>query len=203
MDKTIIIASNNKHKVREIRNCLRTTFSKIMTLRDKPTFTEAEETGETFEENSYIKAKYVYQHTKVMSLSDDSGLVVPALGNAPGVFSSRYAGFNVSDQDNVQLLLTNMATLKGDERKAYFQCVITLYYEKDTMEQILCAEGKVYGRILEEPRGENGFGYDPIFCPEGYDESFAELGEKIKNSISHRGNALVNLGEKLKLFKIE
>ncbi len=178
----ILIATTNKHKTEEIekiftyKNC---TFSSLTNHKGLP---EAVETGSTFLENAIIKARHYYEHLNIPAVADDSGLVVPALNNDPGIYSSRYAGEEANYQENNSLLLRNMADLEGKDRYAYFICVVVYYDGKD----LVSAEGKVDGMILRQSRGEKGFGYDPLFLYPPKDKTFAELPAKEKNKISHR-----------------
>jgi XTP/dITP diphosphohydrolase len=184
----LILASHNKHKVEEIAAVLPSGYS-LKTLNEIGITEEIPEPGATIKENSYLKAKYVSDFLKGKSavFADDSGLEVAALNGAPGVYSARYAGIPKNDQANNKKLLQEMNRVT--DRKARFVTVITLILNNE----IHYFEGEVKGTIAYEPRGNNGFGYDPLFIPQAYRSTFAELGAEVKNSISHRANALKKL----------
>ena len=159
---------------------------------------DVEETGTTLEENAIIKARSFKEsigEIDAFVLADDTGLFVEKLNGEPGVHSARYAGVEHDDEANNKLLLRNMKDFSGEDRKAEFRTTMALI---DSKGKEYLAEGKCKGMILESPRGENGFGYDPLFVPENYEESFAELSDDIKNKISHRYNASISLYEILK-----
>lgn len=191
----LIIASNNAHKIQEIKEILSGKFSEILSLKEAGVCHETIEDGSTFLENSRKKAREISALTGCAALADDSGLCVDALDGAPGIFSARFAGEDspaLRDSANNALLLSK---LSGKEnRRAHFTCAMTLVYP-DGREVV--AEGYMYGEILENPRGKFGFGYDPLFLPEGENRSVAEMSEEEKNSISHRANALKILLEKI------
>lgn len=187
--KKIFIASKNKGKINEIKSFLNPFGYEIFSLHDVHGIDDIPETGSTFEENALIKAKAVYDVVKIPVLSDDSGLLVDYLNGQPGVYSARYSGKNPTDEKNTALLLKNLSIAAEPERTAHFKCVIVLY---DGLNERYF-EGVCYGRISNEPRGNEGFGYDPVFIPDGYEKTFAELPADIKNKISHRGNALRSL----------
>lgn len=182
----IVFATNNKHKLEEIRSIVNGKIE-ILSLADINCYEEIEETGSTLEENALIKARYVKVNYGYNCFADDSGLEVEALNNEPGVLSSRYAGELCDPQDNMDKLLMKLEN--ADNRSARFRTVISLLIND---EQLLF-EGVIYGSIIHEKRGEHGFGYDPIFIPDGYSNTFAELGSKIKNKISHRAIATEKL----------
>lgn len=188
----LIIASNNKGKIREYKQLLEQFGYDVVSQREAGINIEVEETGTTFAENSALKARAIYEITKCAVLADDSGLVVDALGGEPGVYSARYGGCD-NDTDRVALILSKMKDVKDDDRTAHFVC--TIYFIKPSGEEI-AVEGRVYGKIGYEPLGENGFGYDPIFMYEG--KSFAQVSAETKNSVSHRANALNKLVRELK-----
>ncbi len=188
----LIIASNNKGKIREYKQLLEQFGYDVVSQREAGINIEVEETGATFAENSALKARAIYEITKCAVLADDSGLVVDALGGEPGVYSARYGGCD-NDTDRVALILSKMKDVKDDERTAHFVC--TIHFIKPSGEEI-AVEGRVYGKIGYEPLGENGFGYDPIFMYEG--KSFAQVSAETKNSVSHRANALNKLVRELK-----
>lgn len=186
--KRIIAASSNAHKIKEIQTIMSKFGMKVVSRKDAgiPDF-EIEEDGETFEENSYKKAYEIMKTCGEITVADDSGLMVDYLGGAPGVYSARFAGEECDDSKNNEKLLKLLNGLSGEDRKAKFVSVITLVYPGG---ETLVARGECPGRIIEAPTGENGFGYDPIFVPDGYDKSFGQLSEEEKNEISHRAKAL-------------
>ena len=199
----IVFATNNHHKLQEIRNILGSEFE-IVSLKDIGCDVDIPETGNTLEENAMQKAQYVYEHYNLSCFADDTGLEVEALNGEPGVHSARYAeGTDHDSEANMAKLLRN---LEGkDNRKARFRTVIALIQKQDvcpcgctSIKKVNRFEGIVDGSIATEKHGTAGFGYDPIFVPEGYDKSFAELGESIKNGISHRARAVAKLAEYLK-----
>ncbi len=199
----IVFATNNQHKLQEIRDILGSEFE-IVSLKDIGCDVDIPETGNTLEENAMQKAQYVYDHYNLSCFADDTGLEVEALNGEPGVHSARYAeGTDHDSEANMAKLLRN---LKGkDNRKARFRTVIALIQKQDvcpcgctSIKKVNRFEGIVDGSIATEKHGTAGFGYDPIFVPEGYDKSFAELGESIKNDISHRARAVAKLAEYLK-----
>lgn len=198
----IVFATNNAHKLKEIREILGNGFE-VVSLAEIGCHEDIPETGETLEENALQKAQYVYDHYHISCFADDTGLEVEALDGAPGVHSARYAeGTDHNSEANMAKLLRQ---LDGkDNRKARFRTVIALIEKKDvcpcgctSIPQIHRFEGIVEGRIATEKYGSEGFGYDPLFVPEGYDKSFAELGEHVKNTISHRARAVAKLAEYL------
>ncbi len=199
----IVFATNNQHKLQEIRDILGSEFE-IVSLKDIGCDVDIPETGNTLEENAMQKAQYVYDHYNLSCFADDTGLEVEALNGEPGVHSARYAeGTDHDSEANMAKLLRN---LEGkDNRKARFRTVIALIQKLDvcpcgctSIKKVNRFEGIVDGSIATEKHGTAGFGYDPIFVPEGYDKSFAELGESIKNGISHRARAVAKLAEYLK-----
>lgn len=199
----IVFATNNQHKLQEIRDILGSEFE-IVSLKDIGCDVDIPETGNTLEENAMQKAQYVYDHYNLSCFADDTGLEVEALNGEPSVHSARYAeGTDHDSEANMAKLLRN---LEGkDNRKARFRTVIALIQKQDvcpcgctSIKKVNRFEGIVDGSIATEKHGTAGFGYDPIFVPEGYDKSFAELGESIKNGISHRARAVAKLAEYLK-----
>ena len=177
----IVAATGNQHKLAEYAQLLEGQNIELKSLNDYPGYTEPEENGTTFKENASIKALAACKYCDVPAFADDSGLEVEALDNRPGIHSSRYAA---TDAERIAKLLKE---LEGKEnRRARFVCVIAIAANGDVIETF---EGEVKGTILSAPRGENGFGYDPIFQPDGFDKSFAELTQEEKNRISHRANA--------------
>jgi XTP/dITP diphosphohydrolase len=190
----IVLASNNPGKIKEIQALLPN-----YTLIPQAEFvqTEAEETGLTFVENALIKARHAAQHSHLPVLADDSGLVVDALGGAPGIYSARYAGKSASDKDNNDKLLLELAGVPFEERSARFICIIVML-ENAADPVPLIAQGVWEGVILTHPQGANGFGYDPLFWVPEHNCSSAELPPDVKNALSHRGQALRQLGLMLK-----
>ncbi|MBO5963371.1 MAG: RdgB/HAM1 family non-canonical purine NTP pyrophosphatase, partial [Bacteroidales bacterium] len=178
----LVIATNNQHKVEEIRRALGDKI-KLISLKDLGCREEIPEDGTTLKENAYQKAKYIWDKYNKNCFADDTGLMVEALDGAPGVYSARYAGEYCSFDDNIDLLLENMEGKTN--RNAYFATVICLIQDGEPV----YFEGKCEGCILTERYGRGGFGYDPIFMPKGYGESFAEISMEEKNKISHRGKA--------------
>ena len=187
--KKIVFATHNNHKLEEIKDILGAEYE-VLGLNDINCFEEIPETGNTLEQNALLKAQYVKEKYGYDCFADDTGLEIPALNNAPGVYSARYAGEAKDSQANMQKVLKELE-LKND-RRAQFRTIISLL-SGDKAHQF---EGKIEGHIIEECRGNTGFGYDPIFVPDGYLETFAELGSDIKNQISHRSQAV----NKLKAF---
>ena len=204
----IVFATNNQHKLDEIRSILGERIE-VLSLKDIGCDVDIPETGTTLEENALQKAQYVYDHYHIDCFADDTGLEVDALNGAPGVYSARYA--NMADDSsashdaeaNMTRLLKELG--ENNNRRARFRTVIALIQKKDVCPCGCCSikdihkfEGIVDGEIIRERRGGEGFGYDPIFQPEGYDKTFAELGLDIKNHISHRARAVAKLCEYLK-----
>lgn len=191
MKKKLVFATNNAHKLEEIRSILGDKVE-ILSLADINCHADIPETADTLEGNARLKAQYVYTHYGMDCFADDTGLEVEALGGAPGVRSARYAGGEGHDsQANMEKLLREME--EKNNRKAQFRTIISLI-EKGEEKQF---EGIVRGEIIREKRGDSGFGYDPVFRPEGYEQTFAELGNDIKNKISHRARAVAALCEYL------
>ena len=186
----ILAATSNKHKVEEFRAAFAPIQEKIqiITLDDIPAFDMPEENGSTFEENAMIKARNASAFADMPAFADDSGLEVTALNGAPGIYSARYAGENASDSDRIAKLLREMEG--RSDRSARFVCCAALAYRGM---EVKVFRGVVNGEIMLQPAGSHGFGYDPVFRPEGYDRSFAELGPEIKDRISHRAHALEQL----------
>ena len=209
----IVFATNNEHKLSEIRAILGPKFE-VVSLADIGCHEDIPETGATLEENALMKAEYIYDKYHLSCFADDTGLEVEALNGAPGVYSARYASLESVATESQQTLShdseANMDRLlreleNNNNRKARFRTVIALIQKKDvcpcgctSIKQIHKFEGIVNGEIIREKRGGEGFGYDPIFQPEGYTETFAELGADIKNKISHRARAVAKLAEFLR-----
>ena len=190
---TMIAASSNAHKIKEIQSIMSKFGVKVVSRKEAgvPEF-EIEEDGETFEENSLKKAEAIMKATGKLTVADDSGLMVDYLGGAPGVYSARFAGEECDDEKNNEKLLKHLEGLPAEDRKAKFVSVITLMFPDGNT---IGARGECPGRIIETPTGENGFGYDPLFVPDGLSKTFAQLSDKEKNSISHRARALEKLEE--------
>ena len=185
----IVLATRNKHKIEEIKTILSDLPLEVLTLNDFPHVPLLKEEGATFQENSLQKAQIVYAHTKIPALADDSGLEVFYLTGRPGVISARYAGEGASDEANNQKLLNQMMGVAPRRRRAQFRAVLTLLGDR-TVET---TEGICSGMLAESPRGTNGFGYDPIFLPDGFSRTYAELTAAEKNTISHRAKALASM----------
>lgn len=193
----IVAASKNKHKIEEIE-AITKKFGMEVIARDKagvPDDLEIEEDGETFEENSLKKAKGILEACGQPTIADDSGLMVDYLGGAPGVYSARFAGEDGNDEKNNEKLLFLLQDVPAAEKTAKFVSVITLAFSDG---KTIVARGECPGRIIDTATGENGFGYDPLFVPNGYDKTFAQLTSEEKNSISHRAVALKELERQLK-----
>ena len=192
MKKRLVFATNNAHKLEEIRAILGNSIE-ILSLADIHCHADIPETADTLEGNARQKSRYVYEHYGLDCFADDTGLEVESLGGAPGVYSARYAdGQGHDSQANMNKLLKEME--EKNDRKAQFRTIISLI-EKGEERQF---EGIVKGQITKEKRGESGFGYDPIFQPDGYETTFAELGSDIKNRISHRARAVAALCDYLR-----
>lgn len=184
----LVIASNNAHKLQEIREIIGNRYE-LVGLNEIGCFEDIPETGETLEINALQKSNYIYSNYKLSCFADDTGLEVDALNGEPGVYSARYAGEERLASNNIKKLLTNLRGVSN--RDAQFRTVISLILEGKEYQ----FEGVVRGAISDDVRGDKGFGYDPIFVPNGYSQSFAEMSESIKNDISHRAlavNKLVN-----------
>ena len=197
----LIVATRNAHKTREIAKILGSALA-VRDLTAHPEIPEISESGSSFEENAKLKAIAVSEKLPGLVIADDSGLEVEALGGAPGIYSARYAGVNASDKEKIAKLLGELAKVdaKSNGRRARFRCLLAVAREG----QILATfEGVVEGKIAERPRGSHGFGYDPIFIPDGFEETFAEMAEELKNNISHRARAIRQLQAKLATFYAE
>jgi len=192
--QSIVIATHNLDKLTEMQTVLRGLDIPLLTLSDFPEIDSIEETGTTLEENSLIKARTVYKITKLPVIADDTGLEVDALNGDPGVFTGRYAGENATYKQNIDKLLLALQEVPNEKRTARFRTVVS--FIDDTKE--LQTEGLVQGIITEDPKGNKGFGYDPVFFIPDLNKTFAELEEEEKNKISHRGLALQNLRKLLK-----
>lgn len=186
MNTHLIFATNNHHKLEEVRTILGDRYN-IRSLKDIGCLTDIPETAPTLEGNALLKARFVNNHFHLNCFADDTGLEVPALNGAPGVYSARYAGHSKNPADNRRKLLQEMTGLSN--RRAQFRTVIALL--QDGKEYLF--EGIVHGEIIREERGKTGFGYDSLFVPQGYTQTFAELGAEVKNTISHRAEAVRRL----------
>lgn len=186
----ILLATENLHKVREFREMLKGLNFEILSLSQFPDYVPPEETGKTFAENAELKALHAAIAFNRIVIADDSGLVVPALSGAPGVYSRRYAGEQATDSENRKKLLTDMLGFDEAARSAYFECCLCLASPLGIKKSI---SAKVEGQILTEERGRNGFGYDPLFQKYDMNKTFGELPEATKNRISHRHKALEKL----------
>lgn len=192
----IILASNNKHKISELKSILN-GFSNVqlLSLEEANIFIDVEETGNTLNENAYLKASEIFNITGVPVIADDSGLFVESLDGEPGVYSSRYAGLNATYSDNCEKLISELKKKNLTESNAEFRTVICFMDDKNNEKYF---EGIVKGKIITEQLGDKGFGYDPLFIPEGLDKTFAQLTDEEKNKLSHRANAVNKFTEFLK-----
>ena len=194
LDKDIVIATHNPDKKKEMVIALNDLGVNILSLGNFPEIGEIEETGSTLLENSLIKARTVFAKTGIPAIADDTGLEVDALNGAPGIYSARYAGINVSYEDNVRKLLSEMSSVKMASRTARFRTVISFH----SLNKELWTDGVIEGSIIKNPIGEKGFGYDPVFKVLKTGKTFAEMTKKEKNKISHRGVALNKMCNLLK-----
>ncbi|HEX8492599.1 MAG TPA: RdgB/HAM1 family non-canonical purine NTP pyrophosphatase [Pyrinomonadaceae bacterium] len=183
----LLIATHNPGKILELEASLGMLSLRLRSLREFPSIPEVEETGMTFTENAVLKASTYGRQSKLWTLADDSGLEVDALGGAPGVFSARYAGPEASDAERVTLLLEELSRKDDGRRSARFVCVIAIADPDGRVAHV--AQGSCEGHLAPAPRGTGGFGYDPIFIPNGYRQTFGELPSEVKQSISHRSRA--------------
>lgn len=194
--KPILLGTNNRHKVKEISNFLSELNLEIKTLADFPEVPPVEEDGKTLEENAIKKAKFYAQATGLFTFSEDTGLEVTALDGKPGIFSARYAGEQCSYEDNNRKLLNELLKMKNSGRNAHFRTVIA--FCDPVSGSVKIVEGKITGKILEKPRGKNGFGYDPVFYLPELKKTLAELTLEEKNKVSHRALALLKAKKILK-----
>lgn len=185
--RRLVLATRNPHKVREISELLSDAGVAVLSFHDFPDLPEVEEDGDTLEQNAVKKAATVAALTGLPSLADDTGLEVDALDGAPGVVSARYAGEGATYDDNNRKLLGALAGVPLAQRTAGFRCVVALAVPGAPVRTV---EGRTVGVILEEPRGRGGFGYDPIFLPDGHDRTYAQMDAGDKNAVSHRGKAV-------------
>ena len=190
---SLLLGTRNAGKVSEIELILGDVPWRLRSLQDLPDIPTPAEIGDTYAANAIIKAQFYARETGVIALADDSGLEVEALGGAPGVLSARYAGEGASDADRRRLLLSQLANVPLDDRTARFVCAVAIAAPDGHVLNV--SEGTCSGKIIFEPRGTGGFGYDPLFVPDGFDQTFAELADSIKNQISHRARALLKTRE--------
>lgn len=186
----LIFATKNKGKVREVRNIFNILDLEILSLLDLNDNTEVIEDGSSFEENAFKKAREIFIKYQLPVIADDSGIMVEQINWEPGIYSARYAGENATDHDNNMKLIKELSSLP-EPHNAKYVCAAVFYDGKD----VAVAKGEVYGVIVKEPKGSNGFGYDPYFKPEGYQLTMAELDADEKDKISHRGKAFRKLKE--------
>ncbi|MCF6284520.1 MAG: RdgB/HAM1 family non-canonical purine NTP pyrophosphatase [Candidatus Hydrogenedentes bacterium] len=197
MAEVLLIGSGNRDKARELAELLHGLPWEVKCLKDLPAVAEPEEDGDTFEANALKKARFYGAHFDVACVADDSGLCVDALDGAPGVYSARYGGEHCSYEDNNRKLLKALAEMPWHERTAHFSCCAA-FLPKDHDIPYL-AKGVVAGHIAVAPSGNSGFGYDPLFVPDGEERSFAEMGPEEKHAISHRGRAFARIRSFLEL----
>lgn len=192
----VVLATRNKHKIDELRAILAATGVEVELLgvAEFPDLPDVAETGVTFAENALLKAVDVASRTGLPAIADDSGLCVDVLGGAPGIFSARWAGKHGEDRANLELLLAQLADIADEHRQAHFACAAALALPDGTQ---VVREGRIDGTLLHAPRGANGFGYDPIFLPDGYERTTAEMPADEKNAISHRTRAFQALAQDL------
>jgi XTP/dITP diphosphohydrolase len=192
----LVVATRNRHKTHEIQHILGPEF-RVRDLLAHPEVSEIRESGTSFEENAKLKALGASRKLPGLVIADDSGLEVDALGGAPGIYSARYAGANATDRDKIDKLLRELERVRAidDRRRARFRCVVAL---ARNMILLGTFEGIVEGMIANDVRGDSGFGYDPIFIPEGFEQTFGELPREVKNTISHRAQAIRTLADRLR-----
>jgi len=192
----LVVATRNKHKTHEIQHILGSEF-RVRDLGAHPEVSEIRESGTSFEENAKLKALGASKQLLAFVIADDSGLEVDALGGAPGIYSARYAGANATEKEKIGKLLRELARVGATDygRRARFRCVVALARNGKLLQS---REGIVEGRIADEARGDSGFGYDPIFVPNGFEQTFGELPTEVKNTISHRAKAVRVLAVRLR-----
>jgi XTP/dITP diphosphohydrolase len=186
MVEKLLFATNNLHKLREVQEIIGTSFI-ILSLKDVSIEGDIPETSDTLEGNARQKARHIYEKTGMDCFADDTGLFIDALGGRPGVYSARYAGEDCSFEDNIRKVLEEM--VQAENRNASFRCVVCLIHGGE--ENLF--EGRIDGTILKEKRGTDGFGYDPVFIPNGQSQTFSEMPPYLKNGLSHRGRAIVKM----------
>ena len=196
MTTKVVIASRNEHKIDEMRRILNEAGLRLdlVGIQEFPDLPDVDETGETFAENALLKAREICAFTGLPAIADDSGLCVDALGGMPGIFSARWAGTHGNDLANLQLLLAQISHVAPDRRTASFHCAAAIVMPSGAEKVV---EGIMAGRLIDTPRGTNGFGYDPIFIAEGYSITTAEMDSASKDAISHRGLAIAALAPTL------
>jgi XTP/dITP diphosphohydrolase len=191
----LVVATRNRHKTGEIQHILGPEF-RVRDLRAHPELPEIRETGTSFEENAKLKALAASKELPGLVIADDSGLEVNSLGGAPGIYSARYAGANATEREKIDKLLRELSRVRAtnDQRRARFRCVVALARDGNFLGAF---EGVVEGKIANEMRGDSGFGYDPVFIPDGFEQTFGELPAEVKNTISHRAKAIRALADGL------
>src|SRR5512133_1765664 len=196
----LVVATRNRYKTREIQHILGPEF-RVRDLGAHPEVSEIRESGTSFEENAKLKALAASKQLPALVIADDSGLEVDALGGAPGIYSARYAGANATEKEKIDKLLRELARVRAtdDGRRARFFCVVALARNGDLLGTF---EGTVEGRIADKAQGDSGFGYDPIFIPEGLKQTFGELPTEVKNTISHRAKAIRALADRLRRLEL-
>ena len=197
--QSLLLGTGNPGKVKEIVSILEDSGWSLSSLQEFEQIESPEENGATYSDNAILKARFYATATEMFALADDSGLEVDALSGAPGVFSARYAGENATDADRRALLLSELEKTGDKDRRARFVAVVAIASPEGRIVNL--SEGICEGIITSVPRGTGGFGYDPLFIPDGYDQTFAELPENIKNRISHRGRALMKTADFLRSSK--
>jgi XTP/dITP diphosphohydrolase len=192
MTTKVVIASRNEHKIDEMRRILNEAGLSLdfVGIQEFPDLPDVDETGETFAENALLKAREICAFTGLPAIADDSGLCVDALGGMPGIFSARWSGTHGNDLANLQLLLAQISHVASDRRTASFRCAAAIVTPGGAEKVV---EGVMAGRLIDTPRGANGFGYDPIFVADGYSITTAEMDSASKDAISHRGRAIAAL----------
>lgn len=192
----IVLATRNQHKYEEMKDILKDLDLELLCALDFPDLPDVDEDQDTIEGNSIKKAKEVAQNTQLPALADDTGFFIEALNDEPGVFAARYAGEGCTYADNVNKVLALM--VDEENRKARFETVVTLAFPNQ--DEVITAKGIIQGHIIDNPRGQSGFGYDPIFIPQNYSQTFAELSDQEKNKISHRARAIQAIIPKIKAY---
>jgi XTP/dITP diphosphohydrolase len=196
----LVVATRNRHKTREIQHILGAEF-RVRDLGTHPEVSEIRESGTSFEENAKLKALAASRQLPAFVIADDSGLEVDALGGAPGIYSARYAGANAGERDKIDKLLRELARVRAtdDRRRARFRCVVALARNGNLLGTF---EGIVEGRIANKVGGDSGFGYDPIFVPDGFEQTFGEMPTEMKNAISHRAKAIRAFADRLRRLEL-
>ncbi len=197
-ERSLLLGTTNKKKANEMRGLLTPLGFQLFTLADFPEHPDVDETGTTFMENAHIKATEQSRHFQMWTIGEDSGLCVPSLDGAPGIYSARFSGPGATDATNNALLLERMSGMKGTDRHAYY--VSTIALADPTGKILIQSDGQCHGRIIEQARGAGGFGYDPLFEVIEYHQTFAELGPTVKGVISHRARALTAFLFQLKIL---